>query len=42
VDLDKQVKDANKRLTTFINRLAKKLKEETAKQFDNTRKEGVK
>jgi len=44
MDLDKEVKDATKRVNTFINRLAKKLKDETAKQFEIARKqsEGVK
>lgn len=44
MDIDKEVKDATKRVNTFITRLAKKLKDETAKQFEIARKqnEGVK
>ena len=41
MDIDKEVKDATKRVNTFINRLAKKLKDETAKQFEIARNKGV-
>ena len=41
MDIDKEVKDANKRVNAFITRLAKKLKDETAKQFEIARNKGV-
>lgn len=38
MDIDKQVKAAQKRLATFINKLAEKAKADTAKDFAEARK----
>lgn len=38
MDIDKQVKAAQKRLATYINKLAEKAKAETAKDFEEARK----
>ena len=38
MDIDKEVKAAQKRLATYINKLAEKAKADTAKDFAEARK----